>query len=279
MFSEKFGYKLVKEIQHESISDALRVRIWNLFYLSEIQAGGFSSPRISQALSGKPAIEAVIADKLGFNVSFTKERSILEQVEYYLIHDSHWFEVYDFIEIHLSSIEQKDRNERIGQYNHLLEEEKAGYRVIAGQVVPITNGPEIQEIECTINCKYESVSTHIRKALSLYSDLKKPDYENSIKESISAVEATCCIITSETGSQATLGKTIKKLKDKGIHIHPSMESAFSALYRYTSDEDGIRHGGIDFTNAPAEDAKYMLISCSAFINYLIEKWTKINPEG
>ena len=160
MFSEKFGYKLVKEIQHESISDALRVRIWNLFYLSEIQAGGFSSPRISQALSGKPAIEAVIADKLGFNVSFTKERSILEQVEYYLIHDSHWFEVYDFIEIHLSSIEQKDRNERIGQYNHLLEEEKAGYRVIAGQVVPITNGPEIQEIECTINCKYESVSTH-----------------------------------------------------------------------------------------------------------------------
>lgn len=99
MFSEKFGYKLVKEIQHESISDALRVRIWNLFYLSEIQAGGFSSPRISQALSGKPAIEAVIADKLGFNVSFTKERSILEQVEYYLIHDSHWFEVYDLIKI------------------------------------------------------------------------------------------------------------------------------------------------------------------------------------
>ena len=278
MFSEKFGYKSVKAIQHESISDALRVRIWNLFYLSEIQAGGLSSPRISQALSGKPAIEAVIADKLGFNVSSTKERSILEQVEYYLVHDSHWFEVYDFIEMHLSSIEQKDRNERIGQYNHLLEEEKAGYRVIAGQVVPITNDPEIQEIECTVNCKYESVSTHIRKALSLYADLKKPDYENSIKESISAVEAACCIITGETGSQATLGKTIKKLKDKGIHIHPAMESAFSSLYGYTSDEDGIRHGGIDFTNAPAEDAKYMLISCSAFINYLIEKWTKINPE-
>ena len=43
----------------------------------------------------------------------------------------------------------------------------------------------------------------------------------------------------------------------------------------TSDSDGIRHGGIDFTNAPAEDAKYMLVSCSAFINYLIEKQSKI----
>ena len=42
----------------------------------------------------------------------------------------------------------------------------------------------------------------------------------------------------------------------------------------TSDEDGIRHGGIDFKWAPAEDAKYMLVSCSAFVNYLIEKWSK-----
>ena len=35
-----------------------------------------------------------------------------------------------------------------------------------------------------------------------------------------------------------------------------MESGFSSLYGYTSDQDGIRHGGIDFKNAPAEDAKY-----------------------
>ena len=49
------------------------------------------------------------------------------------------------------------------------------------------------------------------------------------------------------------------------------------MYGYASDEDGIRHGGIDFKGAPAEDAKYMLISCSAFVNYLIEKWSKVNP--
>jgi len=54
-----------------------------------------------------------------------------------------------------------------------------------------------------------------------------------------------------------------------------MESAFSSLYGYTSDENGIRHGGIDFKSVPSEDAKYMLISCSAFVNYLIEKWSKV----
>lgn len=85
----------------------------------------------------------------------------------------------------------------------------------------------------------------------------------------------CCIITGLTGASATLGATLKKLEDNGVVIHGAMRSAFSLLYGYTSDSDGIRHGGIDFKNAPAEDAKYMLISCSAFVNYLIEKHGKI----
>lgn len=59
-----------------------------------------------------------------------------------------------------------------------------------------------------------------------------------------------------------------------MHIHGAMKNAFSSLYGYASDENGIRYGGIDFANAPAEDAKYMLVFCSAFINYLIEKWSK-----
>ena len=127
-----------------------------------------------------------------------------------------------------------------------------------------------------IDSPYQSVKIHINKALALYSDRKKPDYENSIKESISAVESLCCIITGSTGSQATLGSTLKKLeKDGGVVIHGAMKTAFEKLYGYTSDSDGIRHGGIDFTNAPAEDAKYMIVSCSAFINYLIEKQSKI----
>ena len=109
-----------------------------------------------------------------------------------------------------------------------------------------------------------------------YADRRKPDYENSIKESISAVESICCIITEQSGKTATLGKTIKQLKDKGVHIHQSLESAFSSMYGYTSDENGIRHGSIDFQEAHAEDAKYMLVSCSAFVNYLIEKWSKVD---
>ena len=40
--------------------------------------------------------------------------------------------------------------------------------------------------------------------------MKNSDYENSIKESISVVEAMCCIITGLDGGNITLGKAIKK---------------------------------------------------------------------
>ena len=57
-----------------------------------------------------------------------------------------------------------------------------------------------------------------------------------------------------------------------ISIHGALNESFLKLYGYTSDTNGIRHSGIDFKNASAEDARYMLVSCSAFVNYLNEKY-------
>lgn len=273
MFSEKYGYKPEKTIQHERISDELRCKIWNLFYQWEIKSGGLASRRLGQALNGEQTIEEKNADRMGFLVDSThKDYSAQEQLKSGILDAFAWFGVYDFIDIHLSFLEEDERTQRIKQYNDILEQEKAGYRIVAGEVAPITNESEIQCIESATTTPYQSVNQHIKKALALYADIKSPDYENSVKESISAVEAICCIITGMSGLQATLGAAIKKLKERGVHIHGAMERAFLALYGYTSDENGIRHGGIDFTNVPPEDAKYMLVSCSAFVNYLIEKW-------
>lgn len=276
MFSEKYGYKPEKPIQHECICNELRRRIWNLFSQQEIRAGGLTSKNLIQTLNGEQTITEMIVDRMGFLIDATvKKQSVEEQLKSNILRFFSWFEVYDFIDIHLSFLEEKERIKRIKQYNELLEQEKAGYRIVAGEVAPITNESEIQSIEQAATTLYQSVNQHIRKALALYADIKIPDYENSVKESISAVEAMCCTITGMSGSQATLGAAIKKLKDSGVHIHSALERAFLALYGYTSDENGIRHGGIDFQSVPAEDAKYMLVSCSAFVNYLIEKWSKI----
>lgn len=275
MFSEKYGYVELKEIQYENISQELRNRIWNLFYQTEIKEGGLSSERLSLALKGAQTIEEKIVDRFGLLINNAKGKSVDEQLKQYVLKFFRWYEVYDFVEIHISYLGEDDRKERIKQYNNLLEQEKAGYRVVNGVIAPITNESEIKAIEQVANSDFLSVNQHIQKALNFYADIQTPDYENSVKESISAVEAMCCIINGMSGANATLGKAIKKLKDNGIHIHSAMENAFLSLYGYTSDENGIRHGGIDFTSVPAEDAKYMLVSCSGFVNYLIEKYQQI----
>ena len=249
-------------------------RIWNIFYNRE-----YATSKSSFSFRSQLGKAEQVLDALGYGYTypdnyFDRNKNI-EKLKNRLI-DSDWYVIYDFVEIYVSLFPTKSERQHIEEeLNVVLTEEKAGYRIVDGMIVPITNKHELDALKKAMKTKYESVNQHITKAVSLYSKRKNPDYENSIKESISAVEAMCCIITGMTGAQATLGKAIKKLKECGVHIHPALEGAFSSLYGYTSDENGIRHGGIDFKNAPAEDAKYMLVSCSAFVNYLMEKWSKI----
>ena len=111
----------------------------------------------------------------------------------------------------------------------------------------------------------------MRNALDLLSNRKSPDYRNPIKESISAVEAICKIITGK--QKATLGGALKEIEKK-IKLHPALKNAFNSLYGYTNDAEGIRHALLDKSSLSFEDAKFMLVSCSAFTNYLISKASK-----
>ena len=47
-----------------------------------------------------------------------------------------------------------------------------------------------------------------------------------------------------------------------------MARAFSQLYGYTNDASGIRHSLTDEATISYADAKFMLVTCSAFVSYL-----------
>jgi len=104
--------------------------------------------------------------------------------------------------------------------------------------------------------------------LDMLADRFSPDYRNSIKESISAVESVAQIITDD--SFATLGSALKVIERKGT-MHPALKASLSSLYGYTSDADGIRHAMLKASSLCFIDVKFMLVACSAFINYLIKK--------
>lgn len=160
--------------------------------------------------------------------------------------------------------------------NCFLQNEYIGYRFLDGQLTPISDDFELGEIAKAIDVPYAPVYDHLSKANKFIADRNAPDYENSIKESISAVEALCEILIGIKGKEATLGRMLKKLEDKGVVIHTGLKAAFDKLYGYTSDANGIRHAGdIGGPSSTFEEAKFMLVSCSAFINYLIAVSAKI----
>ena len=153
--------------------------------------------------------------------------------------------------------------------NDYFIREYVGYRFVDGIIVPISDTYEVAELKEALRSPYEPVYEHLSKANKFLADREKPDYENSIKESISAVEALCEIITGIKGKEATLGNMLKKLEANGVEIHQGLKSAFNILYGYTSDANGIRHAGdIGGKSSTFEEAKFMLVACSAFVNYL-----------
>ncbi|GAH96040.1 unnamed protein product, partial [marine sediment metagenome] len=187
--------------------------------------------------------------------------------------NSEWYEVYDFVEFVAQNYpdERREGNKQFMEAcNSILERELSAYRFVGDKITQITSEEEISEIEEALRIPkpLRNVRTHIKTALELLADRKSPDYRNSIKESISAVEAISELVAKNPN--ASLGQALKEIGKK-VSLHPALKSAFSSLYGYTSSADGIRHALLDEPNLTFEDAKFMLVSCSAFVNYLIAK--------
>lgn len=273
-FSQRIGKKPIRtEIQTGSMDDDLRIALWNVF---------------------QPLFLDKANDKWISNTPFQTFFKILWHNFFKLPLDDlddyfpntyrrlrewffewEWYEVYDFIEF----ISQVDCPVNVVEFrefcNNMFERELSGYRFVDKIITKITDENELREIEEAIKqsqkTKLSGVHLHLQTALIKLSDRKKPDYRNSIKESISAVEAIAQIISQN--HKAGLGQALKII-EQSVGLHGALKKGFMSIYGYTSDEGGIRHAMLEESKVDFEDAKYMLVSCSAFINYLIMKSTK-----
>ncbi|MFA6571989.1 MAG: hypothetical protein WCT77_12225 [Bacteroidota bacterium] len=278
-FSQRIGEKpAFKEIQLHQIDSELRITLWNIVKMSYLDF-------LDKAKHSRMSIFRAFAFTTWFN--FYKlpvdQISIYDSdIEKFIRHrffNDKWFEIYDFIEFIINIDFNEDiKTEFIKTLNNALEKEFSGYRIINNIVAPISNQIELEEVANSISntnnlTALEGVNIHMNSALEFISDKKNPNYRNSIKESISAVESTCRVITGES----TLGKALDKFETKGLIINNQLQAGFEKIYAYTNDKDtGIRHAIVEQANEPDfEDAKYMLVSCSSFINYLIGKAEKI----
>jgi len=276
-FSQRYGHKPIRNIlQIEAVDNELRTSLWNKLdscYWSQV----YRHLDLDTS-TNRPILQLLrlIWDeylKLPIDTlenSWASPYTFLR--EYYF--SCSWNEVYDFIEFVASHYSYTSTNKRFREEcNEVLKREVSGYRFIGEIVVQITAEEEVAEIEEALKGEQiaEPAIIHLKSALELFSDRESPDYRNSIKESISAVEAMSNLIAGK--DKATLGEALKKITDK-VGLHPALLKSFSTLYGYTSDADGIRHALLEESTLDSEDAKFMLVACSAFMNYLKVKASK-----
>ena len=281
-------------LQIESMSDELRAGLWNAVtfsYRADIYANKItisvgrgstpSSPYSARNYNPDSSLLA-FAEKLVINVmrqpsssvnpreAKLDKRKLLDTMKEWILKKP-WYRVYDLIEFLPSNYPwtEEVNNGFRAAVNLILEREFAGYRFVSDKLVRITDKQEIQSIEESLKLDgpLTPASGHLRRALQLLSDRESPDYRNSIKESISAVEAACRVVSGKP--KATLSDALKAVGDESAH--PALRDAFSKLYAWTNDEGGVRHAMTGETSVSFADAQFMVVACSAFTNYLATK--------
>lgn len=274
-FSERFGHKKVKDIfQIDRIDVDLLNSLWNLLDIHIwSQAVGVRGrhPTYDLRTPSNHSLGKLCIDI--WNVFFKKPidqlsndwEIVKSELRSYFF-GCPWFEVYDFIEFVLNNYDVYV--DTFDSFDAVLEREMSAYRFVNGLLVRITEQEQLDEIDLALQNNVGPVQTHLRRALELLSDRRSPDYRNSIKESISAIESL--VADTLSVEKGTLGQLLKKLEDN-IGLHSALKTAFSSLYGYTSDEGGIRHAILENKEIKFEDAKFFLVICSAFVNYVNAK--------
>ena len=278
LFSKRRGLEKPKvKVQIDNIDDDLRISLWNGLTIH------FFDKLTGKWLYNLPKTSVLIISlwiyyfKKPIDELSNWGNDINKELKNYFFSCS-WDKVYSLIEFVVANYPANEDETTINSFfdycNGIFESEVAGYRFVGGEITQITSKQEIEEIEEALATSLTPIQEHLKRSLNLLSDKKSPDYRNSIKEAISAVEAICKLISKN--DKATLGDALNEIeKSKKIEVHPALKGAFNKMYGYTNDEEGIRHSLIDKENVDFEDAKFMLVSCSAFINYLIVKSSKV----
>ena len=65
----------------------------------------------------------------------------------------------------------------------------------------------------------------------------------------------------------------RPLKDlaQHVHIHEALRGGLLKLYGYASDEGGVRHAALEDSKVGFDEAKFMIVFCSAASHLLIAK--------
>ena len=213
------------------------------------------------------------------NDEFSLKKSFVNKSFSSFINNCEFFKLFDLLEelmknnkkLNKDNIGHKKNNKNFEiKLKKLFKKHHLAYTIYNGKIEPISSEFEgktyVAALDETKGKGQLGAHSHLLKAGEQINHQKWAD---SVRESISAVEAICRQIV---GENATLGSALKEI-EKNYPLHPAFKKALSALYGFTSDENGIRHSLLDKSNAAVDeaDALFMLGACASFVSYLLSR--------
>lgn len=211
-FAERRGFVESRTvIQHDSLDDETRIALWNLL---AVLPSFFESVRVQ---STQYVTETEDRTQLGlldhvWTQAFKRPRDerpypaeMWQSIKATILKDQWWIALNLIEEIakYLSRNEtQYTRGlaaELVAQFNDSFEQHLLGFRFIGREITPIDSNEEAFAIGAALQdvSGFGGAKHHLARAIALLADRQTPDYPNSIKESISAVEAVVKLVTGE----------------------------------------------------------------------------------
>lgn len=276
-FSQAQGYEETQgRLKLGELPKDTRIRIWNLFFVAIDKCkllGPRRPARRRIVLIAGHWVEILKASHLEFhnlplddwNPMFEANRSRLREY----IQEQPFNQVFDLIQFVL-------RHPRcppafIRQMQRTFAECGLAYTIDVGPpptilpaVTPEEGDAVVGALRTLREARLHGSATHLRAAAE---NIKVSEWAGSVRESIHAVESVARLLDSR--AERKLGAALAALEKRGV-LHPALKEAFSTLYGYTSDEQGIRHALLDRTDAQVgrDEAVFMLGACAAFASYL-----------
>ena len=273
-FSQAYGYEeLPQPLKLEEISAGARTKLWSLLYDyvdSESVIPEFSGP----VVSGNWRVILLFLHVDHYERALDEfddsmKNFIGEYKQKFMF--GRFNEVFDLL---LAIMRQPEcPQEFIRLVTVVFKESRLAYVVDVGPPPTIYPAVTREEGEAVLqatadlsNAGLSGAVNHLRKAADC---INQGDPPGAVREGIHAVESAA---RSLDPNARTLEPALRSLEKAG-GLHPALKQAFSNLYGFASDEEGIRHALIDNpqANVGQDEAVFMLGACASFSSYLARK--------
>ena len=160
------------------------------------------------------------------------------------------------------------------ELQRLFEEESLGYEFRDGLVQkrgkPHTTDQVHKAERTLVDQRLDAARMHFSKALGYFRDRKKPDYANTVKEAVCAVEAAAKELFAQSNAK-TLGEFINWAVSEKQNLVPKMiGQTFIGLYGFRGSGEGVTHGATSGGAVTAELSEYVLGVAASQILLLAE---------